>query len=75
MSELRNTRRDVLLWCAAAIFLVVAVARSVAGESAFRSDPVEASAWVEGPTQGPLLSADEPMRMCFAAALWVGVLC
>lgn len=75
MCEPRNTRRDVLLWCAAAIFLVVAVARSVAGESAFRTDPVEAAAWVDGPTQGSLLSADEPMRMCFAAALWVGVLC
>ena len=75
MNEPRNTRRDVLLWCAAAIFLVVAVARSVAGESAFRTDPVEAAAWVEAPMQGPLLSVDEPMRMCFAGALWVGVLC
>ena len=75
MNEPRNTRRDVLLWCAAAIFLVVAVARSVAGESAFRTDPVEAAAWVEGPMQGPVMNADEPMRMCFAGALWVGVLC
>ena len=75
MNEPRTTRRDVLLWCAAAIFLVVAVARSVAGESAFRTDPVEDVAWTDAPTQMPLLSADEPMRICFAAVLWVGVLC
>jgi len=75
MNELRTTRRDALLWCAAAIFLVVAVARSVAGESAFRTDPVEASAWVDAPLQGPVLNADEPMRMFFATGLWVGVLC
>jgi hypothetical protein len=75
MNEPRITRRDALLWCATAIFLVVAVARSVAGESAFRTDPVEADAWVDAPLSGPILNVDEPMRMIFAAGLWVGVLC